>query len=60
MNRDFIDMLSALCEAGVDFPIDVNIEALAVPVLGRDDFIKNKKATGRPRDLSDLTLLPPA
>ena len=116
MNRDFIDMLSALCEAGVEFlvvgahalaahgaplldltagdlskadtvfqiglppsridilssisgvtfedawprRVDVMIEALVIPVLGREDFIKNKKATGRPKDLSDLTLLPPA
>jgi hypothetical protein len=36
------------------------IEALVIPVLGREDFIKNKKATGRPKDLSDLTPLPPA
>ena len=40
--------------------IDVKIEALVIPVIGRDDFITNKKASGRPKDLSDLTLLPPA
>ena len=59
-----IDILSSI--SGVRFEdawprrIDVTVEALVVPVLGRDDFIKNKKATGRPKDLSDLTLLPPA
>ena len=35
-------------------------EALVIPVIGREDFITNKKASGRPKDLSDLTLLPPA
>jgi hypothetical protein len=58
-----IDILSGI--SGVTFDdawpgrIDVKIEALIIPVIGRDDFIKNKKASGRPRDLSDLTLLPP-
>jgi hypothetical protein len=58
-----IDILSGI--SGVTFDdawprrIDVTIEALVIPVIGRDDFIKNKKATGRPKDLSDLTLLPP-
>ena len=59
-----IDILSSI--SGVTFEdawprrVDVMIEALTIPVLGREDFIKNKKATGRPKDLSDLTLLPPA
>lgn len=59
-----IDILSSI--SGVRFEdawprrVEVMIEALAIPVLGREDFIKNKKATGRPKDLSDLTLLPPA
>lgn len=39
--------------------LDVTIGALTVPVIGRSDFITNKRATGRPKDLSDLTLLPP-
>ena len=59
-----IDILSSI--SGVTFEaawpgrIDVTVDALVVPVLGREDFIRNKKATGRPKDLSDLTLLPPA
>ncbi|MBK5298916.1 MAG: hypothetical protein JJE40_17315 [Vicinamibacteria bacterium] len=59
-----IDILSSI--SGVTFAdawpgrIDVPIGTLVVPVIGRDDFITNKKATGRPKDLSDLTLLPPA
>lgn len=33
------------------------IEGLEVPVLGRDDLCRNKRALGRPRDLADLELL---
>jgi hypothetical protein len=32
---------------------------LAVNVIGRADFIVNKKASGRPKDLLDIELLPP-
>lgn len=32
---------------------------LPVPVIGRSDFIANKKASGRPKDLLDIELLPP-
>lgn len=28
-----------------------------VPVIGREDFIASKKASGRPKDLADLALL---
>jgi len=30
---------------------------LTVDVIGRDAFIKNKRATGRARDLSDIAAL---
>lgn len=59
-----IDLLTGI--SGVEFAdawprrLVVPIGTLAVPVIGRDDFIANKKASGRPKDLSDLTLLPPA
>jgi hypothetical protein len=33
------------------------IEGLAVPVISRDAMIRNKRATGRPKDLLDLELL---
>lgn len=59
-----IDILSGLTGLTFDgaWPrrLVVPMAGLVVPVLGRDDFVTNKKATGRPRDLSDLTLLPPA
>jgi len=35
----------------------VDIEGLHVPVLGREDFKTNKRATGRPKDLLDIELL---
>ena len=58
-----IDILSSI--SGVTFEaawparMNVTIDGLVVPVLGREHFIANKKASGRPRDLSDLSLLPP-
>ena len=56
-----IDILSSI--SGVTFEdawprrILVDIEGIAVPVLARRDFIANKRAVGRPKDLSDLALL---
>jgi hypothetical protein len=92
MNRDFVEMLSALSEAGAEYLLvgahalaaygvppgridiltgitgvtfedawprraSVEIPGLAVPVIGRADFVLNKRATGRPKDLADLALL---
>ncbi len=37
--------------------LTVEIEGMPIPVLGKEDFIANKRAVGRPRDLSDLELL---
>jgi hypothetical protein len=34
-----------------------SIEALAVPFVGRDDLVRNKRASGRPKDLADLDVL---
>ena len=33
------------------------MEALTADVIGRDDFIRNKRATGRARDLGDVEAL---
>ncbi|MGH9411992.1 MAG: hypothetical protein ACRD1V_21355 [Vicinamibacterales bacterium] len=58
-----IDVLSGV--SGLTFDdawknrVDIAIGDLKVPIIGRDDFITNKRASGRPKDLSDLTLLPP-
>lgn len=56
-----IDLLSSI--SGVRFEdawenrLTIRVEGLSVPVLGKREFIANKQAVGRPRDLSDLQLL---
>jgi hypothetical protein len=58
-----IDVLTSI--SGVDFDdawvrrLEISVGDLAVPVIGRSDFVANKKASGRPRDLLDIDLLPP-
>jgi hypothetical protein len=58
-----IDVLTSI--SGVDFDdawprrLEISVGDLAVPVIGRSDFIANKKASGRPKDLLDIELLPP-
>lgn len=42
-----------------DRRMDIPIGDLTVGTIGRADFIANKKASGRPKDLLDLELLPP-
>jgi hypothetical protein len=37
--------------------VTVHVAGFAIPVLGKSDFIANKRAVGRPKDLSDLDLL---
>ena len=36
---------------------EIEVEGLELPVLGRTDFIRNKRALGRPQDLADLARL---
>ena len=56
-----IDILTSL--SGVSFDeawprrVDVQIESRPVPVIGRDDLIRNKEATGRTQDRADLEIL---
>lgn len=56
-----VDVLSGI--SGVDFDeawrrrIVLDIEGVTVPVLSRADFVTNKRASGRPKDLLDLELL---
>lgn len=35
----------------------VEIEGLSIPIIGREAMVRNKRATGRPKDLLDLELL---
>jgi hypothetical protein len=37
--------------------VTIAIEGLTVPVIGRDDLLRNKAASGRPKDLADLAAL---
>jgi hypothetical protein len=56
-----IDILTSI--SGVSFEdawprrLTVRIGELQVPVLGRDDFLRNKRAVGRPKDIADIALL---
>jgi hypothetical protein len=56
-----VDILSGI--SGVQFAdawprrVVLHIEGIEVPVLGRADFVANKRAAGRPRDLLDVELL---
>jgi hypothetical protein len=56
-----IDILTSI--SGVSFDeasrnhVTVHVGGFAIPVLGKSDFITNKRAVGRPKDLSDLDLL---
>jgi predicted nucleotidyltransferase len=56
-----IDLLTSI--TGVHFESawprrhEVSIEGVQVPILGREDLIRNKRATGRAQDRADLVLL---
>jgi hypothetical protein len=60
-----IDILTSI--SGVQFDrawanrISVEMGGLIIPVLGRNELLANKRASGRPQDLADAdTLDPPA
>ncbi len=56
-----IDLLTDL--TGVDFEsawgarVTLSMQGVNVPFLGREDLLKNKRSTGRTRDLADLEAL---
>ena len=50
MNPDFLDMLSAFSAERVEF-------LLVRAVIGRAELIRNKKATGRAKDLANVAWL---
>lgn len=58
-----IDILTAI--SGVDFNrawdrrITIEIDGVCINVLGREDLIVNKRASGRPKDLVDADTLDP-
>lgn len=58
-----IDILTGISGVGFDDAwerrMEIAIGTLTVATIGRLDFIKNKRASGRPKDLLDLELLPP-
>lgn len=56
--EDTRDLLVAFSEAGVEFVV-VGAHALAAhgAVLGREALIKNKRASGRTKDLLDVRAL---
>jgi hypothetical protein len=56
-----IDILTSI--AGVSFESAwpsrkvIRIDGIEVSVIGREDFIRNKRALGRPKDLADIAAL---
>ena len=56
-----IDLLTSI--SGVDFDtawsnrLEIPVEGLKISCLGRHDFVRNKQAAGRPRDLADIAML---
>jgi hypothetical protein len=56
-----IDILTSI--SGVDFDaawarrMPFQIDGLSLHCLGRGDFVANKRAVGRPKDLADIALL---
>ena len=56
-----IDILTSISGVGFDAAwedrVEGNVAGVDVPVLGRASFRKNKRASGRPRDLADLQAL---
>jgi len=56
-----IDILTTVSGVAFDeaWPrrIEVVIEGLPIPVIGREDLLRNKRASGRTKDLLDIELL---
>ena len=56
-----IDLLTAIDGVGFDACFarrnELLISGVLLPVLGRDDLIKNKLAAGRPKDIADVASL---
>lgn len=56
-----IDLLTGISAVQFDeaWPkrLTVDVSGISVPVLGRDELIRNKEAVGRPQDLADVAWL---
>ncbi|MBI4870058.1 MAG: nucleotidyltransferase [Candidatus Riflebacteria bacterium] len=56
-----IDVITSI--SGVDFEsvwdrrIQFEVEGIVVPVIGREDLVANKRASGRHKDLADVEML---
>lgn len=56
-----IDILTAI--DGVEFEdawperLEIELEGLKIPIIGRDHLLQNKKAAGRPKDRADVAWL---
>jgi hypothetical protein len=56
-----IDILTGISGLSFDaaWPnrMEIELEGLRLAVIGREDFVRNKRSTGRPRDLADIAML---
>jgi hypothetical protein len=52
-----IDLLTSISGVEFDAAWTERVAGVRVPVLGRTSFIRNKRATGRTKDLADLEAL---
>jgi len=56
-----VDILSVIDGVAFDeawqLRIEVDIEDLKIPVIGREDLIRNKDTVGRPQDIADIKRL---
>lgn len=56
-----IDILTAV--TGVDFPsawenrMQIKLDEIVIDIIGRADLIRNKQASGRPKDFADIAAL---
>lgn len=56
-----IDILTSI--EGVEFDdawarrVDINLDGILVPFIGREDLLANKRAAGRPQDVADVLRL---
>ena len=56
-----IDLLTTIDGVGFDeawgAKKEIQVDGMTIPVIGRDEFLRNKRATGRHKDLADVERL---